>query len=175
MIWPFQKKVIHSSYRHIDRTTAAVREYAKVFDLNPKIIYAMILVESSGDPFASRFEPGFYSQYIKGVSPAKLGGHWPTSRTQTTERYDRATSWGLMQVMGQTARELGFKGDALPEFVDPAVGVRYGAKYLRKMLNRFPNTDPGMCYREALAAYNGGPGNPNYEYAQKVLDSCDIL
>jgi soluble lytic murein transglycosylase-like protein len=60
-----------------------------------------------------------------------------------------AGAQGLMQLMPDTARELG-----VTDAFDPAQNARGGAKYLRQMLTQF-----GGDLRKALAAYNWGPGN----------------
>jgi len=61
----------------------------------------------------------------------------------------KAGAIGLMQIMPETARELGIK-DAF----DPQENVLGGAKYLKKLLKIFGNN-----LELALAAYNAGPGN----------------
>ena len=55
---------------------------------------------------------------------------------------------GLMQLMPETAREIGVKNP-----FDPSDSIYGGAFYLRKMLDSF---DKNLDY--ALAAYNAGPG-----------------
>lgn len=55
---------------------------------------------------------------------------------------------GLMQLMPETARDLG-----LHDVFDPSANVRAGARYLKRLMKMFDN-DLSL----ALAAYNAGPG-----------------
>lgn len=122
--------------------------------LDPALVKAVCHHESAGwNTWASRYEPGFYTRYIVPMPNAQRFG---TVVSDGTERRARATSYGLMQVMGQVAREQGFTGEYLTEMCDPAVGIEQGCHRLKAAMNR-----AGGDVRKALLSYNGG-GNPDY-------------
>lgn len=130
--------------------------------VTPELVAAIIEVESSGNTFAMRYEPLWWrrlSQHesVKGVSSA-------------TERAQLSTSWGLMQVMGVTARELGFRGPFLSALCQPSVGIEFGVRYLKRQLDRYDGNEV-----EAVAAYNAGTARRgddgdfvNQSYVDKV-------
>lgn len=60
----------------------------------------------------------------------------------------KAGAIGIMQLMPQTALELGIKN-----IFDIRQNIMGGAKYISKLLKEFKD------YKKALAAYNAGPGN----------------
>jgi hypothetical protein len=93
------------------------------------------------DPFAVRFEPGFFRKYIHPANPT----------SPTTEELCLSMSYGLMQVMGQTARERGFTGKFLTGLCDPETGLEYGCRQLRRCID-LARGDPGA----ALLRWNGG-------------------
>jgi len=77
-------------------------------------------------------------------------------------------SIGLMQVTIQAARDVGYKGTE-EELFNPMTNIKYGVKYLKRMLNMFN----GNIYK-AIAAYNAGPGNVkrgrfSFAYVYKVM------
>ncbi len=100
-----------------------VRSHARNYDLDPALLAAVIYTESR---FNARAESS-------------------------------AGAIGLMQLLPETARGIavrtGGSGFVVRDLYVPEINVRYGAWYLRNLLNRY--TDE----RTALAAYHAGPGN----------------
>ena len=83
------------------------------------------------------------------------GCHTPplytNNKVSATEAYARGFSWGLMQIMGQTAREKGVTVKDLSQLCDPVHGLEMGCQKLSDELHRL-----GGDVRAALLAYNGG-------------------
>ena len=69
-----------------------------------------------------------------------------------------AGALGLTQVIPSTgediAHDLGIDEFEAEDLLRPSVSIRFGARYLKRQLVQFDGAVP-----EALAAYNGGPGN----------------
>lgn len=130
--------------------------------LEKSYVLAVIIKESSGNQWATRYEPGW--RYFE--NPA----YWAQrlNQSEVTERNGQAQSYGLMQVMGGTARWLGFSG-YLPELHLPSVGVHYGCMLLARKLRKYGD------YPSALAAYNAGTAQligvkfANQSYVDDVL------
>jgi hypothetical protein len=66
------------------------------------------------------------------------------------EWWGQQASWGLLQVMGALAREVGFRRPYLSQLCDPAISLELGARHLAALFARFGTID------RALAAYNAG-------------------
>jgi soluble lytic murein transglycosylase len=105
------------------RYETIVRGHAKNYDLDPALLAAVIYTES-------RFNPRARSD---------------------------AGAVGLMQLLPDTARGIAERTGGNAFVVDdlyvPELNVRYGAWYLRNLLNRYGDE------RTALAAYHAGQGN----------------
>ena len=130
--------------------------------LDPNLVEAVVIAESSGHTDAFRFEPGFYRRYLEGKS--EYAGQNPRRVS---------SSYGLMQVMFTTAQQYGFKDNPEALFV-PESGLQYGCLHLKTLL-RWSKGDE----RKAAAAYNGGQGNWNgtdpQRYASKVMKLRDTV
>jgi len=125
--------------------------------LSPEWVWALISVESSQIQWVMRYEPG-YSYFVTPEFFAKKLG-----QSLDTELNGQKTSWGLLQVMGGTAREMGFSG-YFPELCLPSVGIHYGCRYLAQKLRKYGN------YLDAVAAYNAGTVKrlPNGDYQNQA-------
>ena len=129
--------------------SSLIESAASSHGLPSRLVRAVVGVESGGNTWSFRFEPAFYERYvrpdktIRAVAPCSLD----------TERQARATSWGLMQVMGATARGLGFDRSFLSELADPALGLEYGCRLLARLRDRHKGS---MGWGGAVAAYNAG-------------------
>ena len=131
-----------------DQLIAQARATAAAHDLAPDFVCAVCEQESNWNPWAMRYEPAFFERYISPLVDSRA--------VSATEASSRAFSWGLMQVMGQVAREQGFAGAALAELCDPAVGLEIGCGVLARKLA----VAKGDVER-ALLLWNGG-SDENY-------------
>lgn len=111
--------------------------------LDPRLISAIVMQETHGNPWLTRFEPAW--QYWENPigAAARLG------ITSATERTLQAMSWGPMQLMGSVARELGFEAE-LTRLTDPAVALSYSCRKLAALRAKYPASD------DAIAAWNAG-------------------
>lgn len=114
--------------------------------VDPALIKAVIKAESNFNPRAFRHEP-----FVP-----HLGG--PDA------------SYGLMQTLYTTARELGYSG--APEgLFNPETSIEYGTRYLKRQLLRYDGDT-----EKAIAAYNAGSARKvasgewsNQRYVDRVL------
>ena len=114
---------------------------SKSYQIPVEVIKAVIRVESNWDPNAKRYEA-----------------------------HINDTSWGLMQLLTNTARYVaGNPALTSSQILQPTLNIMLGTKYLRDQLNKYGTMDA------ALAAYNAGSPKPtsggvyvNQSYVDKV-------
>ena len=127
---------------------------AKRHALWPELVCAIVEQESEWNPWALRYEPAFYERYIL----PQLSCH---AIATEGEARGRAFSWGLMQVMGQVAREHGFTGASFASLCEPATGLDVGCRvFAAKIAAAAGNVG------HALQLWNGGADR---DYATAVL------
>lgn len=121
-----------------------INEMAKKYNVEPAWIKATIKQESNWDVNASRFEV-----------------------------HKTDASWGLMQLLLSTAREvLSQPNLTTTQLIQPRVNIEAGTKFLSQLWTRFGNM------RDATAAYNAGSPRlgkdgkyVNQDYVDKVTNN----
>ena len=143
----------HANSGHANPAPAALialaRAAAAQHSLDAALVCAIVEQESAWNPHAIRYEPAFRQRYV-----APLG-------LPPTEEVARSISWGLMQVMGQVAREHNFTAKSLAELCDPATGLAIGCAVFAAKLRASADE-----IQRVLEQWNGGA---NANYAAQVL------
>lgn len=148
-----------------DRNSKAFKDMCARFGVSETLVAALVTVESNWNPLAWRYEPAFTFAFKAKEFATRHG------ISLSTEAAGQRVSYGMLQVMGCTARELGFV-DTFPQmFVDPMCGLEYGIRYLVTRMDRYSNVE------DAIAAYNAGSARRdpltgkfiNQQYVNKVL------
>lgn len=118
---------------------------AHKYNLDPELVGAIVMAESAGETWATRFEKHVYNT----GSLISLKHQRPFICSADTDFALQACSFGLMQVMGFNARAQGFIG-WLPELCRPEIGLDQGCKLLASLLKRWP------AIEDSVSAYNQG-------------------
>lgn len=169
-----------------DSLRDVIKGVAKLHGQDPLLVEAIVLTESSGDKWAWNPEPRYrYFWDVKkrrpfrAVTEAEIASELPPADfsalhgARDQEWWAQQASWGLMQIMGAVARELGCTSPYLTALCDPITNLTYGCLKLAELMRW--STNNTIC---ALAAYNGGkhenspvhlPHLRNREYAEKVM------
>jgi len=162
---------------------------AKSFGLEPKLVGALVMTESGGNQWAWNPEPRYHYLWdvklhrpFRALTDQEASSSFPPDDFDAIrgdadqEWWGQKASWGLMQVMGAVARELGFVGPYLTELCDPMKNLIIGCRHLEQLM-AWANGNAV----QALAAYNGGKaGNDrvpfrNVAYADRVLTTQKVI
>lgn len=137
-----------------------IKAKAQAHRLDPALLGAFVWQETRGRPFATRYEPASGHYVTDAARWAQL-----TGMSMVTETIGQMTSWGLIQVMGFKARELGFKG-MLPELCQPDLGLELGCCLLKHLAVLYgqPSGEALQTFEEPVAAsYNAGSARRDAE------------
>ena len=126
--------------------------------------------------YARLWYPLRYSAIVRGhaanyhLDPALLAAVIETESKFNPNAHSDAGAVGLMQLTPTTAKGIalytGGHDFRLSDLTNPEINVRYGAWYLRHLLNRYRNE------RLALAAYNAGEQNVDSWQKAHVGSQC---
>ncbi len=120
-----------------------IASHARILGVHPEILACFVAIESGFHPSVVRYEPNWKYSLTPDLFSRKLG------ISARTEFELQKFSWGLLQIMGTVAREVGFDGH-LTELCYPDVGLQIGGLKVLQVLQKFgASTD-------AVASYNGG-------------------
>jgi hypothetical protein len=130
---------------------AEIDSAARKHGLPPSLLAAFIQEESAFNQWATRVETHYLRKKKVIAEARRWSRKFKGIPTEQTELYARSSSWGLMQVMGQVAREQGFDRQFLQELISPINSIDEGAKLLVKNLKRYKGDT-----LSAISAYNQG-------------------
>ncbi|SRR5579883_18123 len=136
MLVPFREE--------IDRAAAK-------YTLPSSLIAGVIQEESRFDEWATRSEPGYLANKRIRHEAIRWARVHPGSATALTELNDRSRSYGLMQIMGETARQQGCSMRFLAELYMPDSAIDHGARLLKRLILRYHGDT-----LSAISAYNQG-------------------
>lgn len=128
------------------------------------LLCGIIEQESAGNTWAVRYEARW--QWF--LEPQKFATLNKIS--YSTERTLQQCSWGLAQTMGSVARELGYMGP-LQRLCDPELGILYGAKKIRQLLEKYGHNDEIAisCYNQGYPYKDDLGRFVNHDYVSNVL------
>jgi soluble lytic murein transglycosylase-like protein len=159
------------NFPHVpDALVPLIEAAAKQYGIPVRLVAAIVMQESGGNAWAMRYEPGFFERYVRGANVKTFG-----AVSKPTEGSARATSWGLMQVMGETARCLGCTLPFLSALCEAETGLKWGCTLLMRLKSRHL---PSLGWAGVVAAYNAGSPRTiggkyvNQQYVDDVLAKC---
>jgi len=129
------------------------------------VIGVFVYLQRTEPPWYARlWYPLHYSSIVRGhaahyhLDPALLAAVIETESKFDTNARSSAGAVGLMQLTPSTAKGIAqYTGGSrfrVSDLTNPEINVRYGAWYLRHLLDRYHESE-----RLALAAYNAGEEN----------------
>lgn len=162
---------------------AAIATAARVSAIDPFLVMAIVQVESAGDEWAWNPEPKYRYFWdvrewtpFRHVTDAEIASEVPPSDfhylkgDRDQEWWGQQASWGLMQIMGSTAREHSCRVPFLTELCRPSLGLYYGCQHLASLI-RWADGNT----LKAVAAYNAGRGGWTGEAGQRYAAKVSLM
>jgi soluble lytic murein transglycosylase-like protein len=151
-----------------DKYLAIIDDKAKQYGVDSALVKAIVEVESSWVETAFRFEKSLYEKYIQKPDSFKV----VPPETIDTTLILLSSSIGLMQLLGSTARSIGFN-QRLSSLFNPEVNIDVGCRYLAMLWKNYYSK---YGIKGVISAYNGGKPLVkddwtfvNQDYIDKIL------
>ena len=121
-----------------------IKPIASLFNLDLRLVVAVIITESNGDTNAMKYEPHY--KWLYNVEEIAIDLKTSTETIETQQK----TSWGLFQLMGAIYHE---KIGPYPvtDLLKPEINIYLGCKFLSEKAEKF-----GPNHLDIYAAYNAG-------------------
>lgn len=140
-----------------------LKSECEAMGLNFDILASIVQVESSWNPWVTRYERNF----VNVASPSKYCAKNKINRE--TEIILQQMSWGLGQIMGGTARFLGYEGP-LTVLVDPAINLHLTCEYFVRICKKYNKVEEQLvAYNAGTVIYNQAGILTDKAYADKVM------
>jgi soluble lytic murein transglycosylase-like protein len=151
-----------------DKYLAIIDDKAKQYGVDSALVKAIVEVESSWVETSFRFEKSLYEKYIQKPDSFKV----VPPETLDTTLVLLSSSIGLMQILGSTAKSIGFN-QRLSALFNPEVNIDVGCRYLAMLWKNYYSK---YGIKGVISAYNGGKPLVkddwtfvNQDYIDKVL------
>lgn len=143
-----------------------IKEAASNYDIPAWWIAAIVDIESDFDPEARRYEEWADVKKDEQAGAFKRFEEYSDLPNQDDKKWENDASYGLGQIMGDTALWLGWKPGSekgFEELYDVKTNLDLVAKYLSHLYSKYPEITSSKLKRVkmATAAYNAGRGNIN--------------
>lgn len=146
-----------------------IKKVSAEYGIEPAFLGAIVMNESSGRQYITKFEPEFEWTF-EVLKFAKKN-----SIPFEVEHQRQSTSYGLCQVMGSVGREFGITGNIF-ELFDPETNLETACKLLKRLKQKH-KTEPDL-----FSAYNAGsvkfikPGvYKNQKYVDDALANKEVF
>ncbi len=143
-----------------------IQSVAGTLNIDPAILIALFRIETAGDSYRCRFEPRYKNVYYISRYAEAL------KITFETEEVFQKTSFGLGQILGSTARTIGFS-DHLTKLCNPSVGCYWSGFYLCNLIEKYQDVySAASAYNAGSLLKDGSYSNPAYvaKFKKNYLD-----
>lgn len=147
-----------------------ITKVARKYNIPPALLTAFVQKESAFSKWAGRVELHYKKKQVV-IREAKA---WSKKKkgipTFNTELDDRSRSYGLGQIMGQSAREQGYDSTFLATLYEPEINLTEVCKKIRSLFDRY-----GTDTLSVISAYNQGNNRKKGGVVENIGYCYDVI